>query len=87
MLALNDIAPSHATLGTLNAVALALVSGIRAVGPALFASIFATGVKKQIFGGYLIWVVLVALTIGYNVAMRWLPAKAEGRLKKPADED
>jgi hypothetical protein len=57
------------------------------VGPALFASLFATGVKKQIFGGYFIWVILVALTIGYNIAMRWLPAKAEGKLNKTVDEE
>lgn len=57
------------------------------MGPALFASLFATGVKKQIFGGYFIWVILVALTIGYNIAMRWLPAKAEGKLYGTVEEE
>lgn len=86
-LALNDIAPSPTTLGTLNALALALVSGIRAVAPALFSSLCATGFKKQIFAGYFIWVILVALTLGYIVTIQWLPSKAEGKLNKPADED
>jgi len=44
-LALDDIAPSPATLGTLNGLALTLVSGVRAVAPALFASLFAMGVR------------------------------------------
>ena len=86
-LALNDIAPSQSTLGTLNGLALALVSATRAVVPALFTSLFAAGVKGQIFGGHLIWVILVALTIGYNVALRWLPAKAEGKFNKTIEEE
>lgn len=80
-LALNDIAPSPATLGTLNAVALTLVAAIRGVGPALFTSIFAIGVRDQILDGYLVWVLLILLGIGGNVAMRWFPEKAEGKLK------
>lgn len=87
-LALNDISPSHATLGTLNAVALTLVSGIRAVAPALFASLFATGVRNHILSGLFIWPVLVILAICPIVAVRYLPAKAEGRVKlKPSHED
>ena len=85
-LALNDIAPSHATLGTLNAIALAVVAGIRAFAPVLFTSIFAAGVKTQFLWGYLVWAVLVALTLVLMVALRWLPAKAEGKLKRePTD--
>jgi len=80
-LALNDVAPSPSTLGTLNALALTLVSGIRAVAPALFASIFATGARTQILNGYLVWVIMVLLALGYTVAVRWLPEKAEGKLK------
>jgi len=35
------------------------------------------GVKTQILNGYLVWAILVVLAIGFNVALRWLPAKAE----------
>lgn len=86
-LALNDIAPSPTTLGTLNALALTLVSGIRAVAPGLFASLYATGVRAQIFYGYLAWVVLVVIGLGYTVAVRWLPKKAEGKLKVDGDSE
>ena len=86
-LALNDIAPSHATLGTLNGIALAVGAGLRAIAPALFASIFAAGVKHQIFGGYLIWVVLILLASPLIVVLRWLPAKAEGKIKKRIQEE
>jgi hypothetical protein len=85
----NDVSPSPQTLGTLNAVALTLVSGIRAVAPTLFTSIFAVGVHTQVLDGYLIWVVLVVLALLGSVTVRYLPEKAEGRLKKmaPVEEE
>jgi hypothetical protein len=86
-LALNDIAPSSATLGTLNALALTLASAIRMVAPALFSSIFAWGVRNQILMGYLIWVVLVAVAVALAVTVHWLPEKAEGRLKPRLEEE
>lgn len=81
-LALNDISPSHETLGTLNALALTLVSAIRAVTPALATSIFAAGIRTQILDGYLAWLVLILLALAFAVAVSWLPTKAEGKLKK-----
>lgn len=86
-MALNDVAPSHATLGTLNALALAVVAGIRAIAPTLFSSLFAIGVKRQILGGYLVWAVLVASAAGYRVALKWLPVNAEDKLPKITSEE
>jgi len=85
-LALNDISPTPAALGTLNALALTLVSGIRAVAPALFASLFATGARTQALGGYMIWLVLVVMTVGTAALTWYLPAKAEGRVKPKTGE-
>ncbi|KAG0645782.1 Efflux pump azaK [Hyphodiscus hymeniophilus] len=84
-LALNDIAPTHATLGPLNGIALALISGIRSFAPALFSSIFATGVRMRILDGLFIWVILVILALTYTVAIRWLPERAEGKVKSEAN--
>ncbi|KAJ4369708.1 hypothetical protein N0V83_005471 [Neocucurbitaria cava] len=81
-LALNDIAPSHVTLGTLNAISLALTSGLRAVAPALATSVYAIGVKYHILGGQLFWLCNVILAIGLLGALRWLPAKARGVVKR-----
>jgi hypothetical protein len=81
-LALNDIAPAPNTLGTLNAVALSVNSGIRAVAPGLFSSIFAVGVREQILGGELIWAIIVSMTVVFWVGVRYLPAKAEGMLSR-----
>jgi hypothetical protein len=86
-LALNDIAPSSATLGTLNAIALTVIAGLRAVVPALYTSIFAIGIKHQIFGGYLVWGFIAGGTLLLNIVLRWLPAKAEGRLKPQHHEE
>ncbi|KZT59576.1 MFS general substrate transporter [Calocera cornea HHB12733] len=87
-LALNDIAPSHLALGTLNGLALSLMSAVRAITPALFASIYAYGVKYQILAGYFCWAVLIATALGFVVALRWLPPQAEGRAEpaKVVDE-
>ncbi|KAF2744515.1 MFS general substrate transporter [Sporormia fimetaria CBS 119925] len=79
-LALNDIAPTHETLGTLNAIALAGSSGVRAISPALATSIYATGVKYHIAGGQLFWIVAITIALGQNLVIRLLPGKAEGKL-------
>jgi len=81
-LALNDIAPNHHVLGTLNAIALTVNSGLRAVAPVAFTSIFASGVKLRILDGHLIWIVLVAMAVLLTFGVRVLPEKAEGDLKK-----
>ncbi|ERF74471.1 hypothetical protein EPUS_03909 [Endocarpon pusillum Z07020] len=81
-LALNDIAPSSIALGTLNAIALTITSGIRTVAPAIFTSIFAVGVQNQILWGYLVWVVMVLLALTTAAAVRWLPKEAEGKSKE-----
>ncbi|KAI4910130.1 hypothetical protein J4E90_007561 [Alternaria incomplexa] len=80
-LALNDISPSHETLGTLNAVALAAQSGIRSVAPALATSIYAIGVKYHILGGQLFWLCQLILSFGLFGLLKLLPAKARGDVK------
>ncbi|KAK2073145.1 hypothetical protein P8C59_007446 [Phyllachora maydis] len=69
-LALNEVAPSPAVLGTLNALALALVSGVRSFAPALFSSLFAVGVRSQWLGGYMIWVLMTAMALGGTTGRR-----------------
>lgn len=71
-LALNDASPSPATLGTLNALALAIVSGVRAFSPALFASLFALSVRTQLLWGYAIWVLMVLVALGFTVLSRYM---------------
>jgi hypothetical protein len=83
-LAVNDIAPSHETFGTLNAIVLALQSGVRAVAPAAATSVYAIGVKYRILGGELFWLLNVILALGLIGLLRLLPEKAEGRVKKPS---
>jgi hypothetical protein len=83
-LAINDIAPSHETFGTLNAIVLACASGVRAVFPALSTSVYAIGVKYQIFGGQLFWVLLALIALVLRPIVGYLPEKAQGR---PQTED
>ncbi|KAF2724858.1 MFS general substrate transporter [Polychaeton citri CBS 116435] len=77
-LCLNDVSPSPDVNATLNGIALAIQSGIRAVAPALFTSIFAFGVKWGKIDGHLVWIFLVMLAIPVPFIVRWLPKKAQG---------
>lgn len=72
-LALNDVSPTPATLGTLNALALATVSGTRSFAPALFTSLFALGARTQLLWGYAIWVLMVAMAFKFTVLSRYMP--------------
>ena len=72
-LTLNDVSPGPEVLGTLNALALTLVSGLRGVSPAGFASLFALSVRSRIFGGHLIWILMIALAASFTVVSRWTP--------------
>ena len=86
-LCLNDISPSSSVLATVNALALMVTSGVRAIAPVAFTSLYATGVKRGWADGQLIWFFLVALALGLNLAVYFLPEKAEGRYKKPAHKN
>jgi hypothetical protein len=82
----NDIAPSQETFGTLNALVLAVSSGLRAIIPALSTSIFATGVKYHIAGGQFFWILAISLAIGLNGIVRLLPEKAAGTPQREESE-
>jgi hypothetical protein len=85
-LALNEIAPSHETLGALNAIVLAFSSGVRAFAPALATSLYAVGVKYHILGGQLFWLVNILLAVGFFGVLRILPETAEGKVKRASNE-
>jgi hypothetical protein len=80
-LALNDICPSQHTLGTLTAVSLFITSGLRAIAPAMFTTLFAVGVGEQILGGYLVWLVMILIAVSFAFAVPWLPKEADGKIK------
>jgi MFS family permease len=87
-LAVNDVAPAPAVLGTLNALALAGVSGMRAFSPALFSSLYAFGARTQWLWGNAIWVLLVVMALWFTVITGWLPDYEELKRKReerPAD--
>jgi MFS family permease len=81
-LAVNDIAPSHETLGALNGIVMAISSGLRAVVPVAFNSIYAAGVKHHILGGQLAWALMALFAIPFYFVLRYLPEKAEGKYQK-----
>jgi MFS family permease len=86
-LALNDVSPDPRVLGTLNAVALTVSSGIRALAPGASTAIYAIGVRNQILGGHLAWVLLIPLSATYGVAAKWLPERRKPRPARVAAEE
>jgi MFS family permease len=72
-LAINDVSPTPQVLGTLNALSLTGMSGIRAFSPALFTSLFAIGARTQWVWGYAIWVLMTAIAGAWAVMTRYLP--------------
>ena len=87
-LAINDVAPSQETFGTLNAVVLAASAGMRAVVPALATGAYALGVKYHVLWGQMFWVGEVAIGLGLIFMLRLLPEKAAGRgVKRGARDD
>jgi hypothetical protein len=66
-------------LATINAIALTVSSGIRAVAPALFTTIYAFSIKSGWLDGHLAWIFVVAIAMGLSLACRFLPEAAEGR--------
>lgn len=86
-LCLNDVAPNPRSLATLNAIALTVNSGLRAVIPVAFTSLYATGVKWGWAHGHLAWFFLIGSAVTLVVGVRYLPKQAEGRLpqKKTGD--
>lgn len=83
-LLVNDIAPNHQTMGTLNGIVLALSSGLRAVIPAVSTSIYAIGVKYRIAYGQLFWIIAVVLAAGLIPICKLIPEKCES--KAPSNE-
>ncbi|KAJ7617216.1 tetracycline:hydrogen antiporter-like protein [Roridomyces roridus] len=81
-LAVNDVAPAPNTLGTLTAISLTLTAALRALIPGVFSSIFAIGARTQILGGQIIWVLLTSLALGFWVAVRYLPEKADKKVHR-----
>lgn len=62
-LRLNEVSPGPHALGKINSIAELLASLVRAIVPPMISSIFAIGVRDQIFSGYLAWVVLIVFSL------------------------
>jgi hypothetical protein len=68
-------------------MAQTLDSGHSAFTPALFASIYATGVRRHILGGQLVWAFLILGTFMFGASLLWLPERAEGMQLAPKSGD
>jgi hypothetical protein len=80
-LLLNAVSPSYHALGTLNGIALSLMSAIRAASPVIFSTIFAIGVRERILSGNLIWIPLISVGVilRFMLLERWIPENVRKR--------
>jgi len=74
-LGLQEVSPSQRILGTLNAVAETCSSLVRSVIPAVSTAVYAIGIRQQLLGGYLIWVMLILLGTALSVTLASFPVK------------
>jgi predicted outer membrane lipoprotein len=81
-LVLNDVCPAPEVLGSLNALALTIVSGLRAFCPALFASLFASSADSGILGGHLIWILMIVIAAAFGIVVRWTPEPHKDKNRK-----
>ncbi|CEJ93617.1 hypothetical protein VHEMI09195 [[Torrubiella] hemipterigena] len=72
-LSLNDASPSPFVLGSLNALTLTIVSGLRAVGPGLATVLYSYGARNDILWGQFGWVVMMPLAATFPVVVAMLP--------------
>ncbi|KZV74592.1 MFS general substrate transporter [Peniophora sp. CONT] len=66
-------APNRASLGSVNGIAQLMVSIIRTIGPALANSLFSLSVKHKYLGGYMVYYVLVAMSLASLILAAMLP--------------
>lgn len=79
---INDIAPTSAVLGTVNALALTVNSGVRAVMPIAATSVFYAGIKWGWADGHLVWFIFILGGLGLIVACAFIPEKAAGKVEE-----
>ncbi|KAF4439175.1 hypothetical protein F53441_12650 [Fusarium austroafricanum] len=83
-LALNDAAPDPFFVGLLNALAMSFASGIRTIVPGGATAIYAIGVREQIFGGHLAWVILIPCAMAFAVVCEYIP---EGKKSSTSNDE
>jgi hypothetical protein len=83
----NNAAPPSA-LASVNGFALTLTALIRSVTPATMTALFALGVERRVFGGYLAWVVLSALAVAAFLVSGLAPRDVKkGRAQRVESSD
>ncbi|TFK47990.1 MFS general substrate transporter [Heliocybe sulcata] len=71
---ITSAAPTRSSLGATTGLGQTVASFMRVVGPALSASLFAVSLQKNLLGGYLVYVILMILTLGTIGGASLLPA-------------
>ncbi|PIL33665.1 hypothetical protein GSI_04288 [Ganoderma sinense ZZ0214-1] len=84
-------APDSRALGAVNGVAQVVASVVRAVGPAIATSLFATSLERNWLGGYGVYAILIPFSVALSLVSRYLPSHmwtkpGEDQEEEDADE-
>ncbi|KAF8069881.1 major facilitator superfamily domain-containing protein [Lyophyllum atratum] len=77
-----DAAPGSASLGAVNGLAQMLSAVVRTLAPTLASSLFSISLQKQLVGGYMVYLVILAITLIGVATSFLLPLRLKGQLGK-----
>ncbi|KAJ7076598.1 hypothetical protein C8R43DRAFT_858108, partial [Mycena crocata] len=73
MIFVMDAAPNRASIGSVNGLAQMVGPTLRAVAPTFASSLFSLSVQNNLAGGYMVYIVLVGVTLGVVRCAMLLP--------------
>ncbi|EPQ61255.1 MFS multidrug-resistance DHA1 sub-family [Gloeophyllum trabeum ATCC 11539] len=79
---ITSAAPTRSSLGATTGLGQTVASFMRVVGPALSASLFAVSLQRDLFGGFLVYLILIILALGTIAGGTLLPTV----MKKASEE-
>jgi hypothetical protein len=68
-----DAVPDRSSLGSVNGIGQSVGSSSRMIAPPMISLLYAFSMKDKLFGGYLMYVVLVCITMIGSMTSALLP--------------
>ncbi|TFK62044.1 MFS general substrate transporter [Pluteus cervinus] len=80
-------APNKRSLGATNGLSQTSVSVARAIGPALFTSLFSFSLEEKLMGGYAVYVILFVMSVAGMGVARMLPVRVWDDCEEEGEEE
>ncbi|KAJ7472549.1 major facilitator superfamily multidrug-resistance, DHA1 sub-family [Mycena latifolia] len=83
MIFIMDATPNQASAGSVNGLAQMVGTTLRGAAPSFASSLFSLSVKNNLAGGYLVYAILVGLTLGAVRGSLLLPHRLQSEANRP----